>query len=379
MPIYIYCKQCKANSPTTAKICQKCSEPFPNQNKRYRVSVKTAGKAVTRFTHSLTVAKELENALRGDLQRGKHAIYIKIRVPTLNDLWDRYLPWAKENKRSWADDASRYEQHIRPALGRLPLDKITPLAIERMKSNLKRERTRRGEPYAPATVKHVLVIIRRLFNLARRWAIYPGPNPMELVSMPKIDNTTIRFLSDDELTRLLKVLDGWPCRESVDIVKFAMLTGLRKGEILGLRWNAVDLENGYIRLVAPKGGRTVTLPISDAASDVLRGRARVYAWVFPGRGGGRRTDFAKPFARIMTAAGIGSFRFHDLRHNYASQLASAGVPLATIMQLLTHKEIKTTMKYAHLMPGALQDAAFASAGIILGNGTAKVALKTPTR
>ena len=379
MPIYIYCKQCKANSPTTAKICQKCSEPFPNQNKRYRVSVKTAGKAVTRFTHSLTLAKEIENALRGDLQRGKHALYVKAKIPTLDDVWDRYLPWAKENKRSWPDDASRYDQHLRPALGRMPLDRITPLAIERLKSNLKRERTRRGEPYAPATVKHVLVIIRRLYNMARKWGLYPGPNPMELVTMPKVDNTRIRFLSDDELARLMIVLDGWPCRDSVDIVKFAMLTGCRKGEVLGLRWDNVDMTSGYIGLIAPKGGRSVTLPISQAAADVLRDRERVSEWVFPGRGGGRRTDFATPFKRIMCAAGIAAFRFHDLRHNYASQLASAGVPLATIMQLLTHREIKTTLKYSHLIPGALQEAARASADIVLGHGLAKVALKTPTR
>jgi integrase len=128
----------------------------------------------------------------------------------------------------------------------------------------------------------------------------------------------------------------------------------------------VNMDTGYITLLAPKGGKTVTVPVSDAAMDVLRGRELGGDYVFAGRTGGRRYEFSGPWKRILAKAKIEAFRFHDFRHNFASQLASAGVSIGVIQQLMTHKQIQTTLKYAHLTPGALQDAAQRSAGLING-------------
>lgn len=368
MAVHLYCQGCKTDNPITEKQCKKCGTPFPSVGRKYRVRVKRDGQTVNRFTHSIKVAREIEDAIEGDLQRGKYGILKKRRTITLAEFWERYLPWAKSNKKTWKNDQGMYDQHLKPTFGHLPMDKITPLSIERLKSDLKKAKSRLDRPYSPATIKHVLVIIRRLFNLARKWGLYDGQNPMERVSMPKVDNTVVRFLTAAELGRLQATLNKWPCKETVAIIRFAMLTGFRRGEIVGLKWAQVDMDNGYVTLSAPKGGKTVSVPVSDAAMDVLRSRERKSNYVFPGRDGRRRYEFAGPWKRVLADAKIENFRFHDFRHNFASQLASGGVPVSVIQQLLTHKQIATTMKYAHLSPGALQDAAQRSAKLITGTG-----------
>ena len=125
-----------------------------------------------------------------------------------------------------------------------------------MKLDLKKGLNKRGKPYAPATIKHQLVILRRLYNLARKWGVYAGASPLESVSMPKIDNQITEFLRDEELVRLLDTLDKWPFQESAAFVKFALFTGLRRGELFKLTWDDVDFERGLIRLRDPKGGKT---------------------------------------------------------------------------------------------------------------------------
>ena len=364
MAIFLYCKACKTDNDPGAKACKKCQSAFPSKGRKYRVRIKKDGHAVNRFTHSLDIARDLDTVIAADLVRGKYGIYKKQKSIVLGAMLERYLAWAKDNKKTWLDDKGLYDLHIGPTFGHLPMDKVTPLAIERLKSDLKKAVNRRGVPYAPATIKHVLIVIRRLFNLARKWGLYDGENPMSKVSMPKVDNTVVRFLSDAEFARLTKILDDWPCRDSVDIVRFAMLTGFRQSEVLGLKWDQANIESGYITLLAPKGGKTVSVPVSAAAMEVLRGRERAGDFVFPGRKGGRRYEFSGPWRRILKAARIEGFRFHDFRHNFASQLASAGVSIGVIQQLMTHKQIQTTMKYAHLSPGALQDAARRSADLI---------------
>jgi integrase len=190
--------------------------------------------------------------------------------------------------------------------------------------------------------------------------------------MPKIDNQRVRFLSDIELESLLNTLETWACRESVDFITFALLTGFRLGELITLKWESVDFENGYITLADPKGGKTVTIPVSGEALDVLRLRDRLSEYVFPGEDGGRRFDFKGPWLRVCRAAGISDFRFHDLRHNFASKLVSSDVNLATVQVLLSHKDIRTTLKYAHLQPGAAKDAARASGKILTRKPGAEV-------
>lgn len=360
MSIYLYCRGCRSTSPIKSKVCSKCGQPFPREGKKYRVSVTVKGKTVARVLDNLTIAKEAENTIKSDMLRDEYDItahQVK-KVVTLGDVWEKYLPWAKDHKTTWKDDEYHYHKHLEPRFGMKPLEEITPLDIERLKMDLKNSLNAHGKPYQPATIKHQLVLLRRLFNVAIKWGMFSGQNPMVQVSMPKIDNQVTEFMTDEQMENLLNTLETWPCRESAAFVRFAMLSGLRRGELFKLRWQDVDLDRGFITLREPKGGKTTTLPVSEQALDVLKSLPLQGIYVFPGKEGNQRTDFKGPWERIRKAAGLPEdFRFHGLRHNFASHLVSNGVDLAVVQSLLTHKDAGTTQRYAHLLPAVVQEAA----------------------
>ncbi len=350
---------------------------FPRETRKYRVDVTVKGKRVTRFCDNLTIAREVEGTIRGDLVRGEYDITThKVnRAVTLADVWDKYLPWAKEHKRTWRDDDYHYGKHLEPRFGSKPLDAITSFDIEKMKTELKKGLNAHGKPYAAATIKHQIVLLRRLFNVARKWGMYEGGNPVERVQMPKIDNQKTEFLTNDELTKLTETLDAWPIKESAAFVKFAMFTGLRRGELFKLTWDDVDFERNMVTLRTPKGGKTTTLPLNSQAIDVLRSLEVKVPFVFPGKKGKQpgedykqRTDFKGPWERIRKAAGLPKdFRFHGLRHHFASTLVSNGVDLGIVRELLTHKHVGTTERYAHFRPDAIKDAAVKAGELLSGS------------
>ncbi len=365
MAIQIFCPKCKSSCGLDAKSCLKCGASF-GRDKKYRVCVSVRGQRVTRVVDNLTLAREAEAAIKGDLVRGEFEINHKKKpVHTLNEVWARYLPYAKEHKKSWMDDLRYYRRHLEPRFGKKALDAISPIDIERMKSELKKGLNRRGKPFAAQTIKHQLVILRRLYNLARKWGMFDDKSPMESVEMPRIDNQKTEFLTNEELTRLLDTLDTWPFRESAAFIRFALFTGLRRGELFKLTWDDVDFERGMLTLKDPKGGKTESIPVSREAMEVLRTLNVTSSFVFPGKNGNQRTDFNDPWQRIRKAADLPEgFRLHGLRHHFASTLVSAGVNLLVVQKLLTHKDAKTTARYAHLAPGALKDAALKSGELL---------------
>ena len=373
MAIQLYCSNCYTTSALDSKTCSGCGKVF-GRDRRFRVRVSVKGKRATRVVDNLTIAREVEAALKGDLVRNEFEIadHRAQKAVTLADVWDNYLPWAKEHKGTWRDDSYHYGKHLEPRFASKAMESITPFDIEKMKTELKKGLNAHGKPYAAATIKHQIVLLRRLFNVARKWGMYEGGNPVERVQMPKIDNQKTDFLTEDQLSRLLETLDTWPVKESVAFVKFAMFTGLRRGELFKLTWDDVDFERSMVTLRTPKGGKTTTLPLSAQAIQVLRSLPVVSTFVFPGKedkAGKRkqRTDFKGPWERIRKAAGLpDDFRFHGLRHHFASTLVSSGVDLGIVRELLTHKHVGTTERYAHFRPDAIKDAA-AKAGELLSS------------
>jgi len=120
-----------------------------------------------------------------------------------------------------------------------------------------------------------------------------------------------------------------------------------------------------VTLREPKGGKTQTIPVSPMALEVLKGLEVTSPYVFPGKEGQQRTDFKGPWLRIRKTAGLPeNFRFHGLRHHFASTLVSAGYDLLVVQKLLTHKDSRTTQRYAHLSPGALKEAATKSGELL---------------
>jgi len=374
--IHLYCKKCRSSCQLKEKSCPKCGSPFPREGSKYGISVKVKGRVVNRIVDNLTVAREVQGAIKGDLLRGEFDIQahrVQEKTITLGGLWEKYLPWAKEHKKTWRDDLYYYRRHIEPRFGNKALDALTPFDIEKMKTELKKGTNARGRPFAPQTIKHQIVILRRLYNLARKWGLYDGKSPVESVQMPKVDNQKTEYLRDEEAERLLAVLDTWPFKDTAAFIKFAMFTGLRRGELFKLTWDDVDFDRGMVTLRDPKGGKSQTIPVCSPALDVLRELDVVSTFVFPGKDVKQRTDFKGPWGRIRKAAGLPEgFRFHGLRHHYASTLVSNGVDLAVVKELLTHKDMTTTQRYAHLRPDAVKRAAEKAGELLNAKGRGKV-------
>ncbi len=218
-----------------------------------------------------------------------------------------------------------------------------------------------GKPYAEASILQYLALLRRLFNLAIKWDMFEGENPVSKVRLPRPNNEVTEYLEPEQLKALLEVCQNYPNRQAGNIVLFALATGLRRGEIFKLKWNDIDMERGWLRLHDPKGGRDQILPLNNTALSILQNHPKVEGspYVFPGKDGQMRKDFKSPWKRIKKLAGLPpDFRFHGLRHTYASLLASSGQVNPYVLQrLMTHKDFKTTQRYSHLWEGALREGA----------------------
>jgi len=329
------------------------------EREKLRQANRTGEGAVT-LRERRQLAKEKRQAKTEEEERQKRESL------TISEFFEgRYLTWAREHKKTWIDDFHHYHKHLKPRFGAKPFGSISSFDIEKMKLELKKGTSKQGKPYSQATIKHQLVLLKRLYNLAKKWGVYEGANPMDRVEVPKLDNQKTEFLTNEELRRLLDILENWPRKDTVAFIKFALFTGLRRGELFKLTWDDADFERGLITLREPKGGKTQTIPVSLPALAVLKSLEVTSSFVFPGKGGQQRTDFKGPWLRIRKAAGLPeNFRFHGLRHNFASTLVSNGVDLLVVQKLLTHKDSRTTLRYSHLSPGVLREAALNSGELL---------------
>ncbi len=339
------------------------------------VRLRQEGKEKSRVFPTLELARDAETKWKSDILRGEEAITRKKPSLPLEEFWTKhYLPWAKSNKKSWGADRSRFKMHIKPALGNKPLDKISTFDIEKLLSGMRNKKSVRGRKFAPATLKEVIALLSLLFTLSRKWGFNKGSNPCELVHKPKVNNLQTEYLTHDQQKKLLDTLKSWPDRMAASIVLFAMLTGIRRGELFKLKWQDINIEHGIMLLRDPKGMKDVSLPLSKDALDVLKHLPREYEtnYIFYGKDGKQRTDFKHAWHSIRKGAGLPSdFRFHGLRHHYASTLVSSGVDLYVVQQLLTHKSYAMTQRYSHLSPHALKQATEMAGEILSGKATVR--------
>ena len=318
MAINLFCPKCKSSQSLRSKFCKNCGHEFKNA-KKYRVFVKDqSGRTISKTLDSISVAKKLEVKLKTQVLESS---LLGIRkAPPIDEVWQKYLAWAKVHKKSWQQDKLRWEYHVQDFLKGRRMDTITGFDIQRVINGMKAKRK-----YAPATIKHAVVLIKRVYNWAMQMDLYEGSNPASRIKLPKLE-----CLSKGEIKRLLKTLAGWKNQRAALLVKFALYTGLRRGELFSLRWKDVDFGNGWIWLLDTKGGKDNKLPVSDKAMDILIQASQLLPfpesqYVFPNRHGHKRTTIGNTWTRIKKCAKIPhSFRFHGLRHTYASYLASSG-------------------------------------------------------
>jgi len=277
---------------------------------------------------------------------------------TVARLWQEYKSGKPENK-AIKTDSGRFDNYLKDSIGDKEPKDLIPLDVDRLRLNLLKTKS-------PQTVLHVLGILKRISRFGLKKMLCP-PIPF-IIEMPDVDNKKTEDLSQEELHRLLDAIVADENKQVGNMMLMALYTGMRRGEMFKLTWADVDFERGFILIRDPKGGKSQSIPLNDAARRLLESHDRTASkYVFPGKGGNQLVDIKKSANRIKKAAGLpDDFRpLHGLRHTYASMLASSGkVDIYTLQKLMTHKTPVMTQRYAHLRDDALRQAADLAGDII---------------
>ncbi|HOI96698.1 MAG TPA: site-specific integrase [Syntrophobacter fumaroxidans] len=273
-------------------------------------------------------------------------------------MWEEYKACTPGLK-GIVTDENRFEKHIKPIFGDKEPGELVPLDVDRL-------RVKMLKSHEPATARNTLELLRRIVNFGVRRQLCPGLT--FTIQMPAVHNERTEDLTPDELAKLLEVLDEEPNTQVAHLMKMAIFTGMRRGELFKLRWTDIDFDRGFISIRDPKGGSSQTIPLNESARGILVNHPRTDTpFVFPGRKGAQRADINKTVNRIKKAAGLPKdFRpLHGLRHSFASSLASSGkVDLYTLQRLLTHKSPQMTQRYSHLRDEALRRASNLAAELV---------------
>lgn len=279
---------------------------------------------------------------------------------TIDRLWSEYKSYRPLSK-SLKTDENRYRNYLQANFGKLEPVELVQIEVGRLKVSLLKKRK-------PQTVKHILGLLKRIINFGAKNGLCPGPS-FE-IELPKVNNQKTEDLTPEQLQSLLNAIESETNLQAANLMKMALFTGMRRGELFKLQWADIDFDKGFIHIRGPEGGKDQTIPLNESARAVLLGHVRTgSAYVFPGRYGNQRVDIKKQVNRIKERAGLPkNFRaLHGLRHVYASMLASSGqVDMYTLQKLMTHKSPIMTQRYAHLRDDAMRRASDLAGDLISG-------------
>lgn len=300
--------------------------------------------------------------------------------PTLrNFIDDTYLPWFKAHHRGYQKTEYTLTTCFEPIMSRRLVD-ISGRDLEQIRTSWLNAGNK------PSTANRKMGSVSGVLSRAVDWG-YLESSPLDKVKVLKVDaKGRIRYLSKDETKALRSALDareermrterdsGNEWRTARDqkalpdlrvvaftdhlkpMVLLSLNTGLRRGELFSLKWHDVNLQAKNLT-VAGEGTKTTEtrhIPLNSEALSTLEGwrkqHPRKSGYVFPGLDGERMTDVKTAWIELLKNAGVKDFRWHDMRHDFASRLVMAGVPLNTVRDLLGHSDIKMTLRYAHLAP-----------------------------
>lgn len=375
---------------------------YRHNGKQVNFKLGIHGEITPNQARDLAKAKAGEVANGVDVQAAKKAAKREAQLARLTKLGvfldEKYLPWLETRN---AKTAERTVENIKrgfPQLLDKQLSSIDAWTIEKWRND------KRKSGAKPATVNSYVNPLKGAMSRAVEWGLVEQ-HDLHKVKALRTDNAVVRFLDKEEESSLLETLRirdkrikderetanlyrykrNYPLFPELrdfnfadhlePIVLVAMNTGLRKGELLSLRWENVDLENNFLTVTGSKAksGKARHVPLNQTAkitfqkwlADVQQHSAendysektldsnkvaKANGYVFEGENGNHLLDFKKAWGKLLDEASISNFRFHDLRHHFASKLVMAGVDLNTVRELLGHGSLDMTLRYAHLAP-----------------------------
>lgn len=339
-----------------------------------RVGILTLDQARTEATQYLAEARTHGEPLA--VTQGRRGA----TLPSLRDfIDDTYMPWFKAHHKGHEKTQHTLSNNFDPIMAQR-LDAITGRDLEQIRTAWMQAGNK------ASTVNRKMGSISGVFSRAVEWE-YIDTHPLAKLKQLKVDSKgVIRYLAADETKRLRDALDARQDemraeRESANtwrtyrhrepmpsllelpftdhlkpMVLVSLNTGMRRGELFDLKWSAVNFDTKTITVAGAttKTSDTRHIPMNKETIGVLetwKKQVGKSPYVFPGQGGGRFEDVKSAWLKLLERAQIDGFRWHDMRHDFASRLVMAGVPLNTVRELLGHADIKMTLRYAHLAPG----------------------------
>lgn len=288
---------------------------------------------------SKTLAETVLKKRKVEIAEGKFLDIKREQKIKFEEFADEYLEvHCKPNNKSWYKSDYSNLKNLKKYFAGKCLHEITPKDIEQYRAERLKEVSR-------STLNRVLNCLSSLYNRAIEWgkATY---NPMTKIKLFKVPNKRIRYLENEEIDKLLDNC----CEHLKPIVIVALHTGMRKGEILGLKWHDIDIKRNIIHLLNTKNGEKREVPMNDVVQKTIIGVLKHpdSQYIFCNGDGKPYRNVRKSFFTALKRAGIINFRFHDLRHTFASHLVMSGVDLNTVRELLGHKSLEMTLRYSHL-------------------------------
>jgi integrase len=302
-------------------------------------------------------AADLEYRLRFSVYDGND---LSRMTTTLGEFVDEvFWPWALVNYSTPRQTHWSHVVAVKEFFGMTRLREITPIKIERFKNGRIKAPTKNGQARKPGTVNRDLGVLSRILSMAHDNGLL-AENPARRVRRLRDDNERIRFLTLDEQERLLAVMVGRYANSIKPVFIFAVNTGMRRGEILNLGWSDISWERNVIVVRKTKSGRHRSVPINRAVAEVLKAKLQLISSekvfsISP-------KTLSSAFTALTRRAGIENLRLHDLRHTFATRLSDIGTDPFTIADILGHRDLSVTKRYAHVLESNRQRAVAALTG-----------------
>lgn len=314
---------------------------------RYQALVRLKGfPPQTATFNRKTDAKRWIQNTESAIREGRHFKTTESKKRTLAELIDRYIQDVLPSKPKSQLAQGRQLRWWKKEIGFYTLAEVTPSLLSQTRDKLQVGRE-------PATVVRYMAALSHAFTIATNEWEWIESNPLSKVSKPKEPRGRVRFLSEEERSKLLKTCKESTCEHLYPIVVLALSTGMRQSEILNLKWDDIDLNRGVLTLHETKNGERRAVPIVGHARECIERLSKIRRidsdFLFYSPAKPKVPIFIRtPWSKALKEAEIEDFRFHDLRHTAASYLAMNGASLAEIAEILGHKTLQMVKRYSHL-------------------------------
>ncbi len=320
---------------------------------RFRVQVRKKGHPIQTATFERkTDAHRWAHKIETEISEGRHFKTSHAKRYTVADLIDRYVMDILPRKPKSVETQLGQLRWWREELGQYVLADVTPDLIAKKRDKLLMASNGRGGRISSSSANRYMAVLSHAFSIAIKEWRWLELSPMASLSKLPEPKGRVRFLDEEERRRLLEACRQSGSRHLYPVVVLALATGARKGNILRLEWDDVDLDRGLLIFQDTKGGERKGIPLRGRAlevlSRILKERDPHSPYVFPSDNGTSPTHVTTAWRTAVCRAGLQNFRFHDLRHTTASYLAMGGATPLEIAEVLGHRSLEMTMRYSHL-------------------------------